>query len=116
MKNRQISGTIGFVFVMLPLLCFLTIIVFQPIGSPGADSSLLIKTLDFMFSYWIREIHVIPPPLIVLGFICCYTQMLLNKKKQIENSSLTRWGFDISRIMLIIWALLTITPLLCHVN
>lgn len=116
-RFRKILGISGFILLVIPAIAFTTLLVLQPVGSPHADSPVFIKAVDFLFTYWLREKPLVPPPLIVAGLICCgvATRQYKNEKKDLPFT-LACLGIGLGGAVLGLWFLSTIAVAFTHVN
>jgi hypothetical protein len=103
-------GMIALGLEAVPPVAFAVLAFLHPVGDPQKSGDALVRFLDFQGTYWIREGILVPPPLLVVGFIL---SAILAWKWQVP---IARAGFFGGLILLSCWALIMVVPFMIHVH
>lgn len=101
---------LGIVLEASPLAAFCLLTALQPTGDPQNSSLALVRYLDFLGTYGIRNAVPLPPPLLVIGILLCAWVW------RQQGSGLARISTLAGLLLLGLWGLMMAALLLIHVN
>lgn len=109
----MIPRTFSWIALMLissPIWAFTCLGIFHPMGDPQTSPNGILRSLDFLASYWMRNAIPVPPPLLVVGLLI---SIPLWWKYRLPSALA---GSILGTCLLGFWGLIMIVPLLIHVN
>ncbi len=98
----------GWLLVLSPVLAFGALAVLHPLGDPQESGNNLVRLLDLMGTYWIREGLPVPPPLLAAG-----EALALGMYRRTPSARPVAWT---GGALLALWLVLMGIPFLIHVN
>jgi hypothetical protein len=108
-KMKKLSW-FALVLELSPLLAFGFLAIVHPVGDPQSSPKLLVRLLDFQGTYWMRNAILVPPPLLVVGWLL---SGLLWWRLRFPTALV---GTVLGIVLLGFWSLIMVVPLLVHAN
>ncbi|TXH21802.1 MAG: hypothetical protein E6Q99_09560 [Elusimicrobia bacterium] len=99
---------LGWLLVLSPALAFVVLAMAHPVGDPQSSASGVVRLLDFLGTYWVRQGVFIPPPLLAVG-----EAIALGLYRRTPSARPLAWT---GGVFLALWLVLMGIPFLIHVN